>query len=381
MIISFDILFRVRLRHSFYADGAARHLMVLPTAETLRLIDNNKLLFRITESGFLVAAESVDAGPAGSDTSGSNTTDGDATDNGATGADNGQRTERKLRRALPDGARFRFHLVSTSTRFSSITNLPLTDDEPGAMLLGNRNGSTDDEALLLHPSQFAGMESNSFAILKDNALKYTVSDQTIPGTATVRTAQGRVLLTQTTDPQDDTLYFSFDMTGFPSDFYTLWFGNKAINTWYHAAERYPGMLLAVVEIDPGSGAAVTHRMFDGQQIMKQPEYEIRFQNRSTFWRYHIRNRSGVNLNNPVILAAPYSFSKKNDDELPEDALLFESEQAIPLQEAGISNISLRRQTGAATHLVLDTLPNPGTRFAEPDPVDHNKLYSDIFITL
>ncbi len=352
MIISFDILFRVRLRHSFYADGAARELLVLPTAETVRLIDNNRLIFRTTESGFFVAAESVDASPG-----------------------------RKMKRNLPNDAGFRFHLVSASPRFSSITNLPLTDDDPGVMLLGNRIGSTDDEALLLHPSQFAGTESDSFAILKENTLKYTIPDQTAPGTATIRSVQGRVLLTQTADPQDGTLLFSFDMTDFPSEFYTLWFGSEAVNTWYHATERYPGMLLAVIEIDPGSGAATTHRLFDGQQIMMHPEYEIRFENRSTFWRYHIRNRSGVNLNNPVILAAPYSFSKKDDDELQADSLLFESEQAIPLQEAGINNISLRRQTGAATHLVLDTLPNPGTRFAEPDPVDHNKLYSDIFITL
>jgi hypothetical protein len=357
MIITFDILFRVRLRHSFYADGTARNLMVLPTRETRNLLDNNRLIFRVDDAGFFVAAETEASGPGGF------------------------ATDRELKRNLPPGTRFRFHLVSVSPEFTGITSMSLTGDTPDVLIFSNRNGSSQNGSLLLHPSEFAGSDTASVPIHKERILRHAEVGHSEPGTATIRSGSGRVLQSQTVEPLDDTLFFTFDLGDLPSDRYALWFGNKHIDSWYHAAERFPGMLLGAIVIETGSGIADTHRLWNDQQVLEQPVFDICFQNRSTFWRYHVRNCSGITLNNPVILANSFTFSRKAESELPADRLLFESDQAIPLQEAGIGNISLRRQTGAATHLVLDALPNPGARFAEPDPVDYNKLYSDIFITL
>lgn len=350
-------LFQVFLQHSFYANMTTKNLSVQPSEETSRLLRNNRIIFRESNVGFYVAGETGNNNKPGEDGT------------------------HKLKRKLPTGECLRFHVISKSSDFPSITNLPVTTDDPTVFRFSNRTGMVEDDSLLLHPSSFAGEETPAYPILKNGILRYSVPDQSDSGTASIRRDDGRIVLWQTAEPLNDSLDFQFDMTTFPADFYTLWLGNKPVKTYYHTGERIPGFLLGVVEIETGNRVAGTHRLFEEDDTMAKPDYYIRFEQRSTYWRYHIIFQTGTVIKNPVIVAGDYTFKKKENGVTTDDYLIFESEQMIPLREQGIGNISLKRQTGAAHHMVLDNLPNPGTRFAEPDPIDENKYYSDIFVYL
>ncbi len=352
----FDKLFEVRLKHLYYHDEVAKDVTVVPTAETSRLMQDNRLLFRAANNGFFVAGETA-------------------------AADAGTSPDLlELKRELPPDVCFRFHLITRNRIFSNITRLPVPDSEADIIRFDNRQDSTDGDALLLHPGSHAGDDATPVARLKDGLWRYNRPATNASGSARVLDYRGREILKQTVEAQNGELEFGFDLTPFPAGFYTLWEDQNAVETRYHTNEWLPGRLNGVIEIKTGDHAAPSHRLLDEDDHLNQPVYEIHFDQQATYWRYHIYNRSDVKLGTPVIEAGSFTFQQQSGGGAT-DPLVFESQQAIPLKEHGISGISLRRQTGNATHLVLDDLPNPDISFSEPDPADPQKHYSDIFIYL
>ena len=60
MVLLFEKLFNVNVKHNFYESGISRDVKILPTKECKQLIKGGKMLFKQTDNGFKIAYKAID---------------------------------------------------------------------------------------------------------------------------------------------------------------------------------------------------------------------------------------------------------------------------------------------------------------------------------
>lgn len=142
------------------------------------------------------------------------------------------------------------------------------------------------------------------------------------------------------------------------------------------------------EVPRGFGFVSKRQIGNREKRYKVPGrmYQIRIDNRSTYWRYHVISRySGNDMDSLLIKNENRELSEegkirfersdiKVGEEIGENTVLFVSSDRIPMQEKGYQDIVLCR--GEKEIPVIQNLPNPDVKSVA---CEGGTCFSDIFV--
>ncbi|MBE0662681.1 MAG: hypothetical protein IH597_09450 [Bacteroidales bacterium] len=184
-------------------------------------------------------------------------------------------------------------------------------------------------------------------------LLYKVSETDVTPSITVKTAAGVTITPEINILAGEYRTVQVDMRGFPDGFYTIHFESAdpiydddiAFYLFQQRSNPFGIINLTLHSDSPD------YSMIDGNGFLRSPEYELRFRNRRTYWRYvgKVFNANSV------------------------------TEKPLPLTRYGvITNVTVKDKDGAD----IEDLPNPGYAPVKTEALSkpaENKYYSEIHI--
>lgn len=336
----FRPLFRVRLRHSFYASGRSRgDFLAAPAAATRRALARHGLIFRPLADGWAVYAEiEPDSSP-----------------------------ERLLRPLGADGLRLTFLLLPANPHLWNISELPeyrpsrsvfyfnnLRDDQDGGRLyLGDSvAGERLGEAL---PLVAGGIYTHRFAAPVE-AASVTLADLFGNPVATISFAL---------PPGTSTSEYRLDLTAagrLAPGRYSASDDHGGSAVFYYDSEIFAGRPFGAVEIfsrtdtltpDASDLVPAAYRYLDGDQL-SGVDYSLQLERRSTTWRYHVVKKYSVDgfALEDLEITGDVAFDPPSVDS---ERAVFTSTAAVPLAE---SRRDLALTTTTSPPEKIRDLPNP-----------------------
>ena len=185
---------------------------------------------------------------------------------------------------------------------------------------------------------------------------------------------GDTVISKDEDSVDNRYNFNFQLDGLNAGRYKLEIDGLEKDQFYFTSEFSLNRYFAVVELY--SDANANYAYFNPANELAAKDYKIIFKHRTTFWRYKVFNRNGLDLSDPEIKEAdtPWEFSIGGDN-------VFTSNTPMPLKEAPIVGITLKGDKNDNASVLIDNLPNPNPSLIKPDPDNPTNVYSDIYIYL
>ncbi len=311
-------LFKVRLRHSFYASGQSRDDFRLePAAATGRLLARSGLIFRRLDDGFAVYAEvEPDLYP-----------------------------RRLLRPLGADGLRLTFLLVPANPHLWNISELP--EYRPGASVFHFDNLRDDQAGGRLHlgDSVAGARVGEALQLVAGGVYSHRFAAPAGAATITLTDLLGNAAATASftlPDPGAGTSEYRFDLAaaGLAPGRYTASDDLGGSAELYYDPETGAARPFGVVEIfsrtghlTPGGNDLVpaAYRFLDGEELTGISDYHLQLDSRATTWRYHVFKKysaDGFQLDQLEITGDVF-FTRTVDSE----RAVFTSTAAVPLAES------------------------------------------------
>ncbi len=330
MRIAFKPLFRIRLRHSFYATGhSVRDFAVEPGAATRRTLSDHGLVFRRLADGCAVYGE----------------------------VEPGSDPLRLLRPLGDDALRLTFLLQPANPYLLNISELP--EHRPGRSVFYFNNLRDDQEGGDLH--------------LGDSVADARVGDA-------IRLVTGETCTYRFASPVHDAvlvLFDLFDNTVFATSFslpdpaattseyrldlrqaghlvpgrYTLRDDRGGGESFYYDPEIFANRPFGAIEIFSRTDVAPAYRFLSGDQLLGVRDYVLRIESRATRWRYHVVKKYSANgfPLDALAISGEIAFHKIVDAE----RAIFTSTVPVPLSERRQA-LALQGEDGSPVR----NLPNP-----------------------
>jgi hypothetical protein len=132
---------------------------------------------------------------------------------------------------------------------------------------------------------------------------------------------------------------------------------------------------AIIEIFCSEEVPSEYRFIEDQGVIQRKKYIIPFHRRETTWRYIIRNKRNLAMNNPWVMDIP-----ETGPFIKVEPLIFESAKLLPLKEESVTGIAFRKDKNDSSSELFSSLPNPSGEMIKLDATN-NKIYSDIYINI
>ncbi len=176
----------------------------------------------------------------------------------------------------------------------------------------------------------------------------------------------------------------------PSGIYNLSESNKETEKFVYLFKEFSPIPLALVEIDFRNklGKALLDKIRN-QDSIRPWKFEIQFETRQTYWKYFIVPKYETGLEDLSIDPGKtkVDFKGPTDAQLPNGqmAYLFESAQALPIQQAGLFEFQLiqnKDNKGKKNKRIVQRLPLARANAIKPENRDESaKIYSEIYVYL
>jgi hypothetical protein len=338
MPINFQSLFSLQFRHSYFADGQARNLTLVPSAETALLLKGRELLLR----GNTVVART-----------------------------NTQVEPNRPHHPLGRTDRLVFFLSMRDARFFNYTDYAVVTNRIYRFTNAGRKGSPDN----LHLSQEAEVSSADLVDLRPSSFRFKLPAGT--GKVSVRdvwgqTVQGDRLVT----PQSEE-YVGIQLQDEPSGTYSLWAegGTAPLLTFFKddaAVSSTPaGVIELLCDIQSEGDSPYGFVQFgkdeqNGHLPAEAPTFSLQFKARSTRWRYLVVEKYTRQPHRYQIATTPsgVEFVALQPELLPDGSTALPLESATPLllQERPSLKLNLQAEdpqanTGPVSRIAM--LPFPG----------------------
>jgi len=343
-------LFTVNIGHDYYDGGMLNDFKIVPTRETSTVLRNHNMFFRTTNTGFRVASLTEEP------------------------------TQDQFTIQLPPKApgRLQFMLMARKPHFSIYTDLPIHQVRDSIYYFSNLHSNIADGDKLLHAS--GNKVSASEQIALESGIYYyqhNGTDETI--SAELKFPDIGISEKKMVPNNEGVFQFYFQLTDFPIGRAELEIEGSKVDSFYSVNMREASTLYGMIEIFYSQEVPETYQFMDESGTVTQQNYNICFKNRETFWKYIVINESSIELDDPGILHESFSFSEQLSDQYPANYKVFVSEQQIPLSNESKGTFSLIRNMSSDRRVVVDPLPNPGSKDLRRDEHDLNKFYSEIFL--
>ncbi len=312
-------LFRVRLRHSFYASGeSVDDFRVEPAPATRRSLLEHGLVFRRLADGWAVYAEiEPDSSP-----------------------------ESLLRPLGTDGLRLTFLLLPKNPYLWNISDLP--EHRPGRSVF-YFNNLRDDQAdgrLHLGDSVAGTRVGEALSLVAGESYTYLLAPPKNAALFEIDDLFGNTLDTASfalPDPAESTSEHRLDLTKIKrlaAGRHTVSDDGGGSKTFYYDPDVFAARPFGVVEIfsrtdtltpDKSELVPADYRFLDGDELTGVDTYTLQLESRSTSWRYNVIKKYGSNGFPLAHLSidGPVTFTKSVES----DRAVFTSNAAVALAES------------------------------------------------
>ncbi len=343
ILFRYDKLFKLRVLHGYYTSLISKDLDFRPTASCEQKLNGSGLKFRKDKSGFTVFAGVEEDGP--------------------------------LTKSLSGLNKLTFGIYLGNPSFMNFSDLPLEQQTGHVFYFNNKTVnkqevfSTGEESLLLQKGTYVAKDE--LVRLEKDSYKYIHS-----GSGTEKTARlifsetGLVVREKEVDKIDGVFEFEFILKGLKPGKYHFEIDSAELDSFYHPGDLKTSGLFGILEIF--ASVPNDNKFFNSSGDILFKEYTLAFNNRKTTWKYHIINKNGATLADPIIreLSNPWNFTEVDDG-------LFSSDSVMPLQEEPIKGIEFLADKNDSGSVLVQNLPNPAVELIKPDTNDISKIYSDI----
>ncbi len=345
--IQYDTLIRLNVSHSFFGEEKPDIFSWQPTAETLAFLRQMGVLIRYQADSIVLLAASQEA---------------------------------PTLKKLEENPAFTlsFAIYTENLYFTHFSNLPL---ELKGKTFYFHNQQLKSKTNFLHPAEYAAQTD----LVPIGAGKVVISEQKAGSICTL--AHNHLPETQdiTANENGEVLAYLQDM---PFGLYTIANKQKTALTFLHTPQTTGKVLIGWVDITITADTTKEWlASFGRQEKVIAKQYQIKFESRSTYWRYYFVPKYAGNLNNTEIESngLGIQFEKPTQVILPNglEAICFEAKNAISLQKRTRNAMQLVRKKdnkGNAIKQVLCKVPHPtfeGLR-AESRQIDA-KVFSEQII--
>ena len=391
MIKQYNDLFRIALRHTFYADGIAKDVLLAPTPATLRLMERYDLRWGQDAGGYVLVF--------------------------------GREATNPPRLSwLGEPVALRFFLRSQHPYFLNITKLSFFQPGRQALYFDNlRASGASGQPSPLGANATAG-DADLLPVYQD-LFEYVTPDGHI---LSLRDARNRVLATAaeaeqavsgdniSNSPGKETLglperrqpvwaplddaagpnRFRINLNEFPPGKYGLETGPGQIHWFYYGGQELRPADLGVVDLYLGTASVsmVAPPPANGGTPAPVRQFQIAFEARATRWRYFLINRNRLAFDHIEVNdgKAALGFQVMESRPLPggvETAIPLLSDAAFPLQERPELKYKLKLSknngNGASNGIPITLdLPSPDWRRITPEGRgESQQVYSDMYIYL
>ena len=367
-------LFRITLTHRYYTSGRCADLRIKPSPHCRQLLKDYGLLCVETAEGIVIRYPDVSGTP-----------------------------EQTLPlKPISEAVGFSFMVQSVNPYLTNFSELPLNLSPTAIYYFDNLAANVQDSKLLLSADDGNPFISGQDAIeLRPQRFDYRADHGSASALIEIRDAWDQTLIRQTVPVIKGVLNAPIDLRrGSPGQFSLLIDGAPQMK--FYADDRLVGRnLFGLINIYRNDSVPAEYQFNDpAQQNLITPRtYCLQIDRRKTFWKYYV--------------ALKYRLKNQTPDEWPDDwpadwkivytpdpavqiqpdagkiktltdgtlAVPFIADTALPLQEASIKSVQLKK-TGAGANTSgireVDHLPNPSVKSIVPDDSD-NKIYSEVFI--
>lgn len=357
-------VYRVKINHNYYTSGVSGDFSIRPTAVCQEMLLKQGMLFKVVQNDLVVLAEAVADG-----------------------------SDYVMKRPIPEGAKFTFMMVNNTSTFLNYTHLPLKDNLNKVYYFSNLNDHQDGGDLLLYPS---------------NAGHFVSEDERITLFPDVFTMEFAVATqVKITDAYSGSVVFDASVTGIQEFDFS---GDKS-HKRYHVEFNDSGnvdmvfyvdgmlvsqqRLFGIIEVYKSSTVPAAYRFINAStQLIQQKTYTIRFNRRTSAWRYVVEIKYNDTLMEEYdehTLDLGISFTGEDFTQTPPYVSVlprivkFESDEQIPFHSTPTSGIKLETNFSTTPVTVKNNIPNPSTDMVIPaadyehGSPTHDLVYSEIFI--
>lgn len=349
----FETLYQLEISHDYYSNDKSRDFDVIPSPQTKNKLRDLGFLFRSGSSGCSVVSQ-VEKSSMGL----------------------------SAHRVPSQPVRFQFFLKQKRSNFLNYTDLPFHQLGKTIYYFNNLQVNVVDGNKYLHPSS-AGVTSADQLSLRKGNYQYKTTGTEQYKIARLVYNDLDIEIEQRAENNEGEFQFQFDLSANPGGRAEIWIDGSLQERFFAANQLDLAGIFGIVEIFYSQAVPAAYRFLNSSGIIDTQQYQLHFNNRSTFWKYIIINRTGADLDDPGIMHSnnTYTFSRDAAGSPPSNHTVFISDQEIPLSQESIALLSLRKKFSTDNRLVLDSLPNPGSKMLKQDQTDNTKYYSEVFLYL
>jgi|GEM_PF-3430581 len=306
--IQYDKLLRLNITHNFFGDESPSIFSWQPSQETATFLNQIGVLLRYQNDSVLLLASSDD--------------------------------EEAMRKKLSENTEFTisFAVFSENAYFTHFTNLPL---ELKGHAFYFHNQHLKNKHNFLHPQTHA-IQADMLPIM---AGKATVDGQKAGSICTLAHSYLPTKLELIADENGQATAYLQDM---PFGKYTIANNDKIASTFIYAPylpnKTFVGWVDVVINQEMGKKWLTNS---DRHERIVPETYQIKFETRSTYWRYYFVPKYAGNLNNTEIdtNGLALKFEQPIQVTLPNglEAICFEAKTQMPLQKRAGNSMQLIRK--------------------------------------
>ena len=374
MDVIYKKLFSIRLSHRYYTSGQCADIRIKPTPRCAQLLKDYGLMCVETAQGLTVRYPAV------------------------------ARPQDRLLPLKPisETIGFAFILQSKNPYLLNFSDLPLNIGPSSVYQVDNLSANVQDGKLLLSADGEAPFVSVRDVIaLRPQLFNYQAVHGGGAAAVEIRDAWDATLVQDTVPVVEGVLNFRVDLQRKLPGVFNLLVDGLPQLTFYADDQLTRHNVFGLVNIYRDDRVPAAYQFTDpGQEHAVLPKtYRLAFNRRRTFWKYYV--------------ALKYRLKDLTPDKWPQDwpddwkiiytpdpsvditpdagkiktltdgtlAVPFTADKALPLREAPIKNVQLKK-TGPGANASgireIDHLPNPSVRGIVPDASD-GKIYSEVFI--
>lgn len=344
--LEFEEIFSIGIEHGFFQGNKAKKLHLAPTEKSLQLFRQYGLHQKSNSLGTIAGFK--------------------------------QGTDTRDLLLAKEPISFIFLIYVDDPTFYQVTNIPALKENTG-FYFSNLNGNVTDGKILLHPGP--AVNGKDIIAFSGPAFDYGISDNQEKVSWKVSNAHGRLVMEETSQISGRP-FIHVDLRDQTAGVYMLEVKGREPFRFFRLDDlrKVP---LGIIEIDVTDRPKPDFRLIDSKGFY-QKKFTIRFQPRSTFWKYVIMESTNAGLYENFQISDPdkkvvFSAAKEEVMRSGRKALTITSEKPIIMKENQSARFQLSMQKKSGAGMSID-LPMANPYVILPDPEGKSEIYySEIFI--
>jgi|GEM_PF-2415011 len=362
MIIKYDILFEVEVRHTYYAETCAIDFDIEPTPECAELLSRLGFVFRRSNCGFKIFVQVVP-----------------------------ETIPAQLTNPPGDGSqKFSFMMSLRNTYFGNISEIVAYKPSSQIFYFSNLYEDIEDDRRYLGDHIDGARVGNPIGFIKTREFNYSFPTPVNAASFELNDIFGNNYQLETPEfsfpnPSDETSIFQHKLgqvPGMKSGRFLMTDNQAGSQSFYHNPALYGKDIFGIIEIysntndftNPSNNLVPeTYRFIENDALSGKGNYTVGFEASQIKWMYVCRKNqdntgNGIGVEN-LTIEGPVLFSKSGGDDIEERRIL--SDDPIPASDQPV-NIILKHNG-----IKIRDLPNPA--MGSTLKTDNNEIYYEMYI--